>query len=226
MKRLEDIPPCPDPEKYILVKTREGNFWRKKRGLGKKGAILNEGFRQSCRGMAITAPAAKRIVTKLRPFLEGLAVGRITVRISALLRKKYNQSGNVDYTYLSGLELQPDYPIKRLLKEKITTNIDNDLLEIRIPISQFTIKPQGKLVTHFYFEMILVSGDCTKDNNLRIEAETSVVYSIETIHQDDCRFIIPLGKNSWFAILKVCCIEGQELAISPKDYGMKVISVG
>jgi len=226
MPARNHIPPCPDPESYILVETKEGAFWRKKRGLGEKGAPLNEGFKQSSEGMAVTAPAAKRIVGRLRPFTEGLSVGRITVRVSALLRKQYNKSGTVDYRYMQGFELQPEYPLKRLLKEPVQLRIENAVINVRIPVGPYTIQGQGRLVTHYFFELIVVSGDCTKEHALRTETETSPVYGIDGSVKEDCRFIVPVGTRPWFAVLKLCCIEGQELAVSPKDYGMQVIAAG
>jgi len=226
MPARNHIPPCPDPESYILIETKEGAFWRKKRGLGEKGAPLNEGFKQSSEGMAVTAPAAKRIVGRLRPFIEGLSVGRITVRISALLRKQYNKNGNVDYTFMQGFDLQPDYPMKRLLKAPLHITTDKEVIDLRIPVAPYWIEPQGKLVTHYYFELVVISGDCTRDGALRTETETSAVYSIVGAEQEDCRFVMPVGTRPWLAVLKLCCIEGQELAVSPKDYGMQVIAVG
>ncbi len=62
-----NIPPCPLPGAYILIETKEGVFWRKKRGLGKP-AVLNDVLQANVDKMKISSPAAKRILTALRPF--------------------------------------------------------------------------------------------------------------------------------------------------------------
>ncbi len=227
MKKLySDIPPCPDPVSYILVRSREGSYWRKKRGMGSKGASLNEGFKVSSAGMAVTAPAAKRIVSKLKPYLDCLVTGRITVRISGQLRKQFNKTGKVDYTFLKDFDLQPNHPLENLLRLPFTVKVEDEVLRITIPIEAQTVKQNSGIISDFYFEVILISGDSTVENDLRIEGESSNTYPIKPLKQGDCTFHLPLIKNPWFAILKVCCIEGNEMAVAARNYGMKVIAVG
>ncbi len=79
-------PPNPDPESYIWIDTKEGGFWRRRRGLVKK-ARLNAAYLQSSEYTKICSPAASRIMRKLRPYMKGLQPGRITVRICGKLRK-------------------------------------------------------------------------------------------------------------------------------------------
>ena len=44
---LDSIPPPPSPTgQYVWVKTKEGSFWRKKRG-SYRPAVLNEAFQRS-----------------------------------------------------------------------------------------------------------------------------------------------------------------------------------
>ena len=226
MKRTIDIPPCPDPLSYVLVQTKEGSFWRRKRGLGTKGVQLNHSFKISAEGMALTAPSAKRIVGKLKPFLDGLITGRITVRISGKLRKQYNKTGTIDYAYLVNMDLQPDYPLKKLLLAPVSVTVNKDVLNISVPVDYATIKKNSSLVTHYFFEVILISGDCTVNEGLRIESESSDVYPVAVEGQHTCSFSLALPDRSWFAVLKLSCIEGNEMAASPKNYGLKIVAIG
>ena len=66
--------------------------------------------------------------------------------------------------------------------------------------------------------------DCTEVGALRIESESSGVYPIHS-EGPDCRFSLAVARKPWFAVLKVCCIEGNEMAVSPRNYGMKVMAV-
>src|SRR4051794_34055707 len=124
------VPPCPDPERYTLVMTKEGNYWRLNRGTGKKEAKLNEIYELSKKAMEITAPAAKRIVDKLREYIHGLSTGRINAKVSGLLRRQLNTTGKVDYSYFKGFDLQPDYPMGRLLQVPVEVRVDNEVLNI------------------------------------------------------------------------------------------------
>jgi hypothetical protein len=226
MGNLFPIPPCPDPERYVLVKTKEGNYWRRKRGSAAKKATLNEAFEMNRVGMAVTAPAAKRIVNKLRPFLDSLSTGRITVRISGLLRKQMNRTGKLDYSLFRGFDLQPGYPIDHLLETQVVISSKEDVLQIEIPIQSSTVKKGNKNITDYFFEVIVLSGDCTVEKGLKIESGSSAVYPIHSVSDEGCRFNLPIGRNPWMAVLKVCCREGNGLAAAAGNYGMKVIAVG
>jgi hypothetical protein len=86
-RRNKNIPPCPDAERYVLVQTREGKYWRRKRGSVKK-AVLNETLQRNVEMMRQSAPAARMIMTRLLAFTGRLETGRLNARISARLRKQ------------------------------------------------------------------------------------------------------------------------------------------
>jgi hypothetical protein len=220
------IPPCPDPARYVLVKTREGNFWRLKRGLGEKGAELNSSYAKSADAMSVTAPAAKQLVNKLRPYLDRMVTGRITVNFSALLRKAFNRNGTLGYENFMGYDFQREYPMDKLLTGGFEVKNQKDEVEILIPIEEYTVKQHGQLVTHYFFELIMLSGDCSVEHSVRIESESSDVFTINSKKDGGCRLSLPIVRKPWFAVLKVSCIEGNEMAMSPRNYGMKVVAVG
>ena len=108
-------PPCPDPDNYIWVETKEGSFWRKKRGTVKK-ATLNLRYQQSNDHMKISSPAANRIVRALRPYLTGLDVGRLSARITGKLTQSLNETNSLAFTNFAGLGIQKTPPLDSLLK--------------------------------------------------------------------------------------------------------------
>src|SRR3954463_549915 len=101
MYGLMNMPPPPPSGQYIWVKTKEGGFWRMRRG-SYKPARLNEAYLQTSNAMKISAPAASRIVRRLHSYLNRLETGRLTVRISGKLRKSLKEKGRLCFTYLKG----------------------------------------------------------------------------------------------------------------------------
>jgi hypothetical protein len=97
-------PPCPDPENYIWVHTEDGGYWRRKRG-SVKPAKLNMQFKEGNELMKIAAPAAKRIVQKLRAFLDRMKTGRLNATISGKIRKALSVRGVADFCFFDEFEL-------------------------------------------------------------------------------------------------------------------------
>jgi hypothetical protein len=220
----EHQPNGPDPGKYVLVVTKEGQYWRRKRGSSKK-AVLNEAFQHHVGLVKITAPAAKRIVTKLRYYTERLETGRLTLKIAGLLRRQMKENGDASILCLKDLDLQPYYPIHQLLQSNYPVTVHNGLLEVAIDINYYTIKKHNGLVSDYFFELVLLYGDCMEENGLRTESESSGVYRIGQA-AEKCRLQMVLPEKPWIALLKVSCIEENEMALHPKHYGMKVVAVG
>lgn len=217
MKKTAEPPPCPDPERYLLVKTREGMFWRKKRGQGPKGARLNEKFRASAAGMAITAPAAKRVVEAIRPFLDGVQAGRLTVRISGRLRKQYNRIGKADYEYLAGFVIYCEEWYEAPL---IKASYDYELGQIVWRSEQ----EKNRLKENTYIELILVSGECTGDKPLRVQR----VVSNKSIEGNRCEEVLKLDveEGPWFLVMN--CYEGpaNEAGQTGKKQWIGIVAAG
>lgn len=218
-------PPNPDPENYIWVDTKEGGFWRRRRGLLKK-AKLNTAYQQHSEYTKICSPAASRVIRKLRPYMSGLQPGRITVRICGKLRKAMHETGKLTLHCLDGFDLQPAYPFGNLLTEDLNVLQEKGSLIITIPVTADTIQRMNRLVTDYWFELVLLYGDASQENGLRTESDDSKVYAMETAYKADCRLSLVLPEQPWIALLKVNCIEGNEPAAHPKLYGMKVVAVG
>lgn len=217
-----DIPYCADPENHVLVETREGIFWRKKR----KKTALNEALATNVDLSKISGPAARQVVEKLRPYFKGLEPGRITLRISNGLRKALKEKKRMDYSFLHGLELQREHKLHQLLLAAYRTEILENRFSVIIPIESNSVKRQNRLATHFYFEAVLLSGDAGVEQGLRGESTESRLYSFDAEGKEDCMLSLPLPEHAvpWMVLLKVSCLEGHELAVHPKHYGMKVVA--
>jgi hypothetical protein len=216
-------PPNPDPGNYVWIDTKKGGYWRQKRGTVKP-AKVNIVLEQGNNYMKITAPAAARIRKKLMPFMHGLESGRLNVCISTLLMKALKETGKVDLGYLYDLDLQPDHPMVNLLQSNVQVKQTIHELIVKIEIDRYTVKRLNKIVTNYYFELVLLYGDATKENGLRTESEDSDVYDIKKDYGSDCRLSAVLPESPWIALLKVNCIEGNEPAVHPRHYEMKVMA--
>lgn len=224
-KNYSKRPPCPDPEEYIWVETKEGGHWRRKR---RKDAPLNRSLSANVSATEIVSPAVKRIRNKLEEYTRKLDTGRIHGRLSGLLSKTYKEKGQIDFSALSGFEFQKDYPLDQLLLTQYQVNKGADFIELLIRVKDGVVKKHNTLVTDFYFEAILLYGDAIADETLNVEYAVSKPYTFKNTATDDCKLVLPLPvKNEpWMLMLKVSCLEGNEMASHVKHYGMRVVEVG
>jgi hypothetical protein len=221
------IPPCPDPERYIFVTTKEGGYWRLKRG-SVKPASLNAVFGKNASSRKLTSPAAKRILGMLKLFLQGLRPGRIIARLSSGLSKALNDNGHIHFSFLDGFEWQVDYPLNKLLLDSIRVYQTNDNLEIRVLVGEDYVAKHNNLVTDYYLDAILLYGNTAIDGGLRIDSVESPLYSFKHTANTECILSLPLPANTqpWMLLLKASCLEGNELAVHYKHYGMRVVKTG
>jgi hypothetical protein len=219
------LPPCPDPQLYQMIKTKEGYFWRRKRGTVTK-VRLNKSFTEQVNAVKITAPAASRILGKLEPYTRLLQMGRITMRLSAQLRKGLKNEV-IHFGSLIDFDFQKDYPLLKILMTNYTIVEKKDSLEITIPLKN-AVKKQNNLATHFWFDVILLYGDITKSGGLTCIDASSSPYAFDQKAETACILNLPLPKHKtwWLLLLKVGCIEGNEMAVHPRHYAMKIIRVG
>lgn len=218
-----DIPYCAEPDQHVLVKTREGIHWRKKRRKGK----LNDSLATNVDLSKISGPAARQVIKKLRPYFNGLEPGRVTLRIINSLKKGLKEHKRIELSSLLGMEIQRDHSLDQLLIGRYSIEKHKENLSISIVITKDTIKRHNQLVTHYFFEGVLISGNAEIENGLRVADMESGVYAFEQ-QKEDCVINLDLpGEGiSWMALLKVSCMEGNEMAVHPRHYGMKVVAVG
>jgi hypothetical protein len=101
----------------------------------------------------------------------------------------------------------------------------NSVCRIKIGVEKNCVKKQNRLATHFYFEGLILYGDVGDENSLRIESAESKLYAFGEEPNEVCELCLPLPASdaSWMVLLKVSCLEGNEMAAHSKHYGMKVV---
>jgi hypothetical protein len=223
-KSRRSQPLVPFTDEYIWVQTKESSFWRRKRGTVKP-AELNEAFKNNVSLARQTGPAAKRIVSKLGPFIYNLETGRVTLHISNLLMKTMNSKGSIDFSLFKDFDIQERFPFP----VPYNLQVGKDELTVSIDIHEYTLEYKSSLITDYYFELILLHGDPMKERSLRTESVESRLYPFDPKgKKSTCTLTmeLPTGKQPWMIFLKLSCLEGNEAAIHPRHYGMKVVAVG
>ncbi len=207
----------PDPEKYHIVHSREGDYIRAKRKTSFINLQLAEMAAETCSG------AAKQILTKLKPFTEWM-LGRMNVRLSGKMRSAKKLTGFYNYSLLQGFDLQKEHPLDALYKEVYKVKNNNGKLTLHVPVSAGCIKKHNGLVTAYYFEAILLTGDAMVDNSLRVEDERSGLFYFDQVYDTIVvfQFVVP-DKTAYLLWLKVGCMEGNEMAHHGRHYGMRVV---
>lgn len=225
-----DIPHCPDPERYTLVKSSAGKVrphWRHKRGTFNE-ANLNKPFGENASQSVISGPAGKLVMDRLRPFMRDMYLGRVHLTVANRLRTVLKNKGVMNYSLLKGLEMQPDYPLDGLLTAHYKVAINGDVLRVTIPLEEMSVNRQGPMVTDYYFELILLTGRPSEPHKLRVTNAESQLYPYEFQGNDICSLSVMLPEKNvpWMALLKIGSLEGDELAVHCKHYGMRVVEVG
>ena len=216
-------PPCPgNEEDYVLVRTKEGEHWRRKRGSVKR-ATLNDSYRLANNLLKSLSPSAARIRSCLYPYLNNLNTGRLNIRIASALRKSIKETKSIQFRYLKGLQLQRDYPLDEMVKRFIL-KANESSIRIEIFIGDLNIIAQNKVATDYYFETVLVYGNINSKNGLKTESLVSPLYSFGNTSEGNCVLTLPKPKKSdWMVLLKINCHEENTIANHTKHYRMAVL---
>lgn len=221
-----DLPPCPDPDKYIAARYGDKWGWKKKRGTVKP-VKLNESFQRNSNNMAVTSPAAKELIQKLSPFLLNLGNDRRLARLGGLLKKGLNKTGNLDYSSLYGFEFQRKYPLKAMLTASYKLELVNDHARFSGELREFYVRAQNKLVTQFFLELILLQGEMMTQNRVRVESDVSDLLDFNKEFSKEVLLSVLLPENlPWMLVLRLSCLEGADRAWHPKHHRLRVIAAG
>jgi hypothetical protein len=215
-------PPCPDPELYEWVERSSGGYWRKKKA---KGSPVNSSLSDNNTATASLGPAIKRIRNRLEEYIHNLDKGNIQAKISGLLSRPYQETGKIVLTALKGFDFQKEHVLDKLLLTQYKVHTYSNYVELVIPVAAWAVKKHNNLVTDFYFEGILLYGDAFTDGALDVEYALSAPYSFTNTVEELCKLQLPLPPDNipWMLMLKVSCLEGNEMAAHAKHYGMKVV---
>lgn len=223
MRWLETLPDCPGrPEHYTLVRTKEGVYWRLKRG-SRKPATLNESFSRSKNLTSMVAPVAKRIRDALRPWIRSMQTSRLQIRICMALRKSFKEQGQLKLAALKGLELAEE-KLGDLLDPPVEVRVDESRIRVGLPIDYYTFKHLNNLVTHAWIEAVVVFGDPNRDDGLHTESVSSPLYAVRSAEEHRCELQLDLPPvPDWCLVVTVSCLEGHEMAHHAKWYRGRVV---
>ena len=212
----------PDPSKYEDIHTNAGWYRRKKKA---RGSIVNAIFKKNAANLPHTLAAADYILSLLEPWLLGLELWTLRMKLSGALLKSINQSKS-SFTFMKGIDIQPYRKMQSLLHAKYSSSFKNDQIITTIELNSKTIDLHNSIATDFYFDAIILSGDPFKQD-IKIDSAESMVYPIENTPTVKCEIMLNLSENkvARMVLLKVSCIEGNEFARSARHYAMKVIAV-
>lgn len=156
--------------------------------------------------------------------MKGIDAGRITLRVSNALRNFLNEKKQLSLSALEGIEMQRDYPLHQLLVVLYEVIVDGLTCKIRIVI-EGCVKKQNTLATNFYFGGMILYGDVTRDDGLKSETVESRLYAFGSEPTEVCELSLALPEEDqqWIVLVKVSCLEGNEMAVHPKHYGMRVV---
>jgi hypothetical protein len=218
-------PPCPgDAQDYVWVESREKPHWRRKRGSIVQ-ARLNSAFQVASERTGIVSPVAKRVRKALGPYMRGLDAGRLNNRICNAFRKALKDRGKMTLSCLKGLEMQRKLPLDCMLQCDYSFQVLEKRLRIEIPVNWSSVKPLNPLVTDYYFEAVLLYGDVNKERGLETDSVESPLYPMYTNSESVCVLELERPEEDWCVLLKINSHEGNEMAVHPKHYRMKVIGV-
>src|SRR5438270_11989504 len=105
----------PDLKKYVLVKSKEGWHWRVRRGWDNPNVRINSTLQQQANLTKISGPAAVKLREALQIVLAGLNCGRLTLKLSGVIRKGLKKGNWPDDVLLKKLDFQPRYPFTKVM---------------------------------------------------------------------------------------------------------------
>ena len=208
---------------YILVRMKGKEFLRKRRGLDKP-VPLNAAFAQNAELLKICAPASKRIRMALNYYLKDLETGYLGSSLAAAIRRGYKKEGTLDIKWIKDQEMQKSFPLGRLYRSNIITRITDSLIKLELAVHKGCISPPYKAAVSFFYEAILLYGDCSEDNKLRVEETRSETWTFEETKNLDrpipvvLELIKPPDGVPWVLFLKVSCNIDDPSSGTPSRY--------
>lgn len=222
------IPPCPDPDKYVLVRGKYRYFWRKKRGTGEKPAVLNEVLARSAAITGKTFRAAKHMMSLLSVFTQRMELGMTTTRVAGAFKKAYLKSGKMDFSFMDKIRFQEDYPIHKLFVGHVHKQIVRGSLQLSIGVGSLNVYPPSPVATGYQLHAILLYGDPSKDRGIKIETEESRIFSFKEKGHIECplSLVLPAKNKPWMLLLYIGCKMRDSLPAGPRYHAMMVVTAG
>ena len=215
MPTRDKLPPCPDP------------------GL-KKPAMLHAKQQENAGLVKKTNSAGSHIYGALQPYLGDLALRRIFNKMITLLRTGFKKDGRLDVSVLRGLDLQKDYPLRKLVRGVFQwQHVEEDHVfrfRIDIPERNGALLKRNKQMKTYRFIIILVHGNPERDGSMKLKSVKSKEYSFEgTGTVEECLLELsykPQPGQQWLFCLRAECMEGKKMASHPKSRALLILDGG
>lgn len=222
------IPPCPgDPEKYTLVRAKNGYYWRRNRGTVKP-AVLNEVLSRSAAITSKTNRAAKHMMSLLAVFTQQMSLGMSTTGVGGAFKRAYLQDGRMDFRFMHEITFQEGYPIHKLFTGHVYPKIERGSIQLQIGVGDLYVKAPSRHAAGYRLTAILLYGDPSKDRGIKIETEESQIYSFKEKKQEDCKLslVLPAKNRPWVVLLHIGCKMRDGLYAGPRYHAMWVVKAG
>lgn len=218
------IPPCPDPDKYVLVKGKYRYFWRKKRGT-LKPAVLNEVLARSAAITGKTNRAAKQMMSLLSVFTQRMSLGMTTTRVAGAFKKAYLKTGKMDFQFMNGFLFQEDYPIHKLFTGHVYKQIVRGSIQLHIGVGGPNVHAPSRTAESYQLHAIMLYGDPSKDRGIRIETDESKTYLFKEKEHIDCylSLVLPPKNRAWMVLLHISSKLNVPIAAGSKYHAMMVV---
>ncbi|MGV3528665.1 MAG: hypothetical protein ACO1OO_07215 [Flavisolibacter sp.] len=223
---LRNLPPCPDPANMHLAEDADGFFWKYNRGVLTE-LKLNDTVERNKNLTGPTNKAGVNILSRLHPFLQGIRRQGLNGRVAGAIKRGINRHGVANYAELAGFEWQQEHAFGGLVQAPVAVTLENGQAKVGFELWPATVRRFNTLVTHYYFDAVLLYGDPMLADELKTEHSESALYSFDAEGKTDVELVLELPTDGvpWMLMLKVSCLEGPELAMHPKFYRMKVLRV-
>jgi hypothetical protein len=104
--------------------------------------------------------------------------------------------------------------------------VEANEVTLSIDIGPKSFTRLSNLITGYYIELVVLSGDPSEPDGLRVQSDISPLYTSQSTDLCNLCVSLPDKKGPWMAMVKVSSLENNEMAFHPRHYGMKVLKVG
>ena len=223
------VPPCPDPDKYVLVRGKNGYYWRRKRGTVKP-AVLNETLARSAAITSKTNRAAKHMMSLLSVFTQRMALGMATTEAGGAFKRAYLKDGRMDFRFMHEIKFQreEEYPIHKLFTGSVYLQIERGSIQLQVGVGSLNVKAPSVKAEGYQLHAILLYCDPSKERGIKIETDESRIYSFKEKGDLTCQLslVLPARNRPWMVLLYIGCKMIDKLPAGPRYHAMWVVKAG
>ncbi len=221
-----ELPPNPDPERYITVCCSDGKYYHRLMRGQRKPARLNSAFLFNQQITTMLSPAARAISQALKPYTYKLETPRFHNNLLNALRKFYKEQNQLGYSYCTNIEIQNAFPLDRMLCSPIKVVQQNNIIDTSFSVNKLNCPQLGPLLTEYWFQAILLAGNPLTPSGISVTDQQSELFSYLQPPNLQMQFHFELPASPWMLLLKMSCYEGIQVATHPGYHPIKIIAAG